>query len=551
MKVDRDQSGKQNRLDSSLSTTPSPRMLRQLRCEPLARLRCIDEICQTILADPLSQHMAEEGGDAEDGFVAVVGQIAEICAKGMRFLREAFGGNPPAQDALPDMEQVNKTVHDFKNLVSGITYRSQFLLEETDQRFLPFTDDLQDIRQHFAATMAALDEARGLARRTVAPSTAASAARPPEPEQPGRAVNPAVETPGWSQPGRVLIVDDEEEVRRHMTRELEKHGHQVLAVAEGRQALELLESSCYLPETGQIDLVLLDLRLGATSGLEVLQEMKKDFGLRSIPVVIVSASDDLDCVVQCLATGADDYLTKPFEPRLMRARVASCLSKRRLQQQQQFLSEQIRLSKDRANDLLYHIFPYTVAEELITSGAVKPRGCDHVAVMFCDVVGFTPYCTGRSPEEVVAHLDELFTGYEKAISRHKVEKIKTIGDCMMITAGLMQRYDNPVLACLRCGAEMIETAHNCTPGWDVRIGIHTGPVVAGMAGNQHYAFDVWGDTVNTASRIETTAAPGTINLSEPAWAQVYQHCKGRSQGVKPLKGKASMEVFRFEAFRQP
>jgi len=125
----------------------------------------------------------------------------------------------------------------------------------------------------------------------------------------------------------------------------------------------------------------------------------------------------------------------------------------------------------------------------------------------------------------------------------------TIGDCMMITAGLMQRYDNPVLACLRCGVEMIEAARSCRAAWKVRIGIHTGPVVAGMAGNQHYAFDVWGDTVNTASRVEGTAEPDTISVSEPAWAQVYQHCKGRSQGLRPLKGKASMEVFRFEGFR--
>ena len=551
--VVRDKSkARHGRLDGAECVTPSAHMLRQLRCEPMARLQCIEKLCGSILADPLCQHMVEKSDDdnGDDDFVTVVHQMEDLCEKGTQFLQDTFIPDHLAPDGRLSMDEINKAVHDFKNLVAGIKYRSEMLLEEADERFLPFAEDLEDICEHFRASMSALDQARGVTARPAPVSRSRPMPAPPTPKQPPLAMPRPIETPGWSQPGRILIVDDEEEVRRHLTRELKKHGHQVVAVGDGAQALQMLESSCYQPEVGEIDLVLLDLRLGSTSGMDVLQELKKDFGLRYIPVVVVSASDDLDCIVQCLATGADDYLTKPFEPRLLQARVASCLAKRRLQKQEQFLSEQIRLSKDRANDLLYHIFPYTVAEELITSGAVKPRGCDHVAVMFCDIVGFTPYCNGRSPDEVVAHLDELFSGYEEAISRYKVEKIKTIGDCMMVTAGLMQRFDNPVLALLRCGAEMIETAKNCSAAWQVRVGIHTGPVVAGMAGNKHYAFDVWGDTVNTAARIESTAEPSTISVSEPAWGQVFQHCKGRSKGVQPLKGKASMEVFQFEGFRE-
>jgi class 3 adenylate cyclase len=224
--------------------------------------------------------------------------------------------------------------------------------------------------------------------------------------------------------------------------------------------------------------------------------------------------------------------------------------KRHLRKQERILSDQIHAAKLRGDNLLYDIFPYTVAEELITSGAVKPRGCDNVAVLFCDVVGFTPFCNDHPPDEVVARLHELFTAYEDAVRQCRVEKIKTIGDCMMITAGLMQRFDNPVMNCLRCAEMMIAAARRCSAGWEVRVGIHVGPVVAGMAGNKQYAFDVWGDTVNTASRIERTAAPGSISVSEPAWARVYHACRGTSLGIQPLKGKDSMEVFRFEGFRE-
>jgi class 3 adenylate cyclase len=172
-----------------------------------------------------------------------------------------------------------------------------------------------------------------------------------------------------------------------------------------------------------------------------------------------------------------------------------------------------------------------------------------VAVLFCDIVGFTSYCKDRSPEEIVSNLHELFSAYEDAVRECRVEKIKTIGDCMMVTAGLMRRFENPVMSCLRCAELMIEAASQCSANWQVRAGIHIGPVVAGMAGNKQYAFDVWGDTVNTASRVQATAEPNTISVSEPAWAGVYHACRGQSLGIRSLKGQRPLEIFRFQGFR--
>lgn len=517
---------------------------RQLQLEPRVRLECIDSLCRAMLGHELWQRLPE--ADPMPGeFRVLMGEMRELCAKGLRFLDETFAES--FVDGAASAELLNKGVHDFKNLIAGITYRCQYLRERADERLLPLLGDIQGIQDQFAGCMAALDAARGTSPHASRP--AADPSRAAAIDQAAALAAPAGPPAALGEVGRILVVDDEEDSRRHLARELEKHGHQVLAVGDGLEAIRLLEQGCYAAETDEFDLVLLDLRMRDKDGIEVLREIKKDYGLRSIPVVMVSANDDIDSVVQCVAEGADDYLSKPFEPRLLQARVASCLVKRKLQKQQRVLIQRIQAARERANELLYHIFPYTVAEELITSGAVKPRGCDHVAVMFCDVVGFTAYCGQRSPDEVVAQLHELFSAYEQAVRRHHVEKIKTIGDSMMITAGLMQRFANPVLACVRCGAEMIEAARSCAARWEVRIGIHIGPVVAGMAGNEHYAFDVWGDTVNTAARVEGSAEPGTISLTEPAWAQVYQCCKGTSLGVRPLKGKQSMELFRFEGFR--
>jgi class 3 adenylate cyclase len=294
---------------------------------------------------------------------------------------------------------------------------------------------------------------------------------------------------------------------------------------------------------------LLDLKMKNVDGFTVLAEMKKDYAMRSIPVVMISAHSDVETQVRCIAHGADDYLVKPPHPALLGAQVRSCLSKGWLRKQERLLSDQVRASKQRADDLLYNIFPYTVARDLVTTGTFEPRCCDNVAVLFCDVVGFTSYCDSRPPKEVVANLNDLFSSYEDAIEQCGIEKIKTIGDCIMVTAGLMTHFENPVLSCLQCGKLMVAAARDSKAKWEVRVGIHVGPVVAGMAGRKHYLFDIWGDTVNTAARVQSTAEPGAINLSELAWAQVYKTCYGKSLGMKKLKGKTSMEVFQFEGFR--
>jgi class 3 adenylate cyclase/CheY-like chemotaxis protein len=521
-------------------------ILCKLRTEPAARLRCIDQICQEILGDELCLHLAESDGREDNDFLALLRETREVCEKGLDFLRRTFSRNRRL-DAPDGMAQIGKDVHDFKNAVAGITYRRQFLSDQGDERFLPFAEELAEIGRQFDRCMSALDEARGMPSRQPAAAVPAAEA-PPRPAPAASAADACMLN--RFDAGHILVVDDDEETRNYLARELGRCGHEVTAVGEIDAALKILEEHCYQDHKRDIDLVLLDLWLNGRNGCEVLEELNKDYGLRSIPVVMVSASSDIDSVIQCISSGADDYLTKPFDPRLLQARVGSCLAKRKSDKRERVLMEEIQVAKRRADNLLYSIFPYTVAEELITSGAVKPRGCDRVAVMFCDVVGFTSYSAGRKPAEVVARLDELYTAYEAPIAGHKVEMIKTIGDCIMLTSGLLQRVEDPVMECLRCGSEMIQAARSCSSQWQVRIGLHVGPVVAGMAGTRHFAFDIWGDTVNTASRVEQTAAPSTISVSEPAWAQVFAQCKGRSLGIKKLKGKEAMEVFCFEGFRE-
>src|SRR5262249_25471863 len=148
---------------------------------------------------------------------------------------------------------------------------------------------------------------------------------------------------------------------------------------------------------------------------------------------------------------------------------------------------------------------------------------------------FTGYCDRHEPEEVVAHLQRLVEDWEETALRHGVQKIKTIGDAFMAACGLLQPSASPVLDCVRCGLEMVAATRRLPTGWDVRVGIHFGPVVAGVLGRRQYLFDLWGDTVNTAARMESHGVPGKITLSSAAWQQVAHCCRGRSLGAMPVK----------------
>lgn len=200
-----------------------------------------------------------------------------------------------------------------------------------------------------------------------------------------------------------------------------------------------------------------------------------------------------------------------------------------------------KLSK--ADQLLRVILPGSIAEELTAKDSVKTRRHEGVAVLFADIVGFTTFCEKREPEEVVQHLQELSLAFETIAEKHQVEKIKTIGDCFMATAGLLTPLENPVLNCAKCGLEMLSTAKRMSSRWNLRIGIHVGPVTAGIVGHKRFSYDLWGDTVNTASRIESNGKSGGVNLSQQAWAAVSDKLQAQSIGFVPVKGKGELEIF--------
>jgi adenylate cyclase len=334
----------------------------------------------------------------------------------------------------------------------------------------------------------------------------------------------------------ILVVDDEPFNVDYLEQELEDLGYLTESAFNGFEALETVTKN-------EPDVILLDIMMPEMDGFEVLSRLKSSQDTRDIPVIIISALDDMASVVRGIELGAEDYLPKPFDPVLLHARISASVDKKRWRNKERAYLVQIEEEKRRADELLHVILPDPIISELKTTNRVRPRNFDNVAVLFSDVVGFTPYTETHGPEDVVDNLQYLFVAYEDLALRYGLQKIKTIGDSFMAAAGLFDQISNPVLPCVSCGQEMIDIARNLPSKWAIRVGIHVGPVVGGIVGQRQYLFDVWGDTVNTAQRIESHGKTNMVNLSRAAWQMVEPYCDGNSLGNVNVKGKGALEIF--------
>jgi len=337
----------------------------------------------------------------------------------------------------------------------------------------------------------------------------------------------------------LLVVDDNEMNRDLLSRRVRRQGYAVELAENGIQALEKVESQ-------KIDLVLLDIMMPQMDGYQVLEKLKAHELYRHIPVIMITSVDEIKSVVRCIELGAEDYLPKPFDPVLLKARIGACLEKKALRDQEKLYLQQIEEEKKRSDELLHVILPSRVVEELKATNTVAPRRYDDVAVLFCDIVDFTPYCDAHEPEEVLGNLGLLVERFETLSLAHGLEKINSIGDEFVAAAGLADEPTNSVLNCVKCGLEMIEATKNQATPWQVRVGIHVGPVMAGVVGKRKFLFALFGDTVNTAARMQSHAEAGSVNVTKAAWDKIKELCEGKSRGSMTVKGKGEMEMFRVD-----
>jgi guanylate cyclase len=204
-------------------------------------------------------------------------------------------------------------------------------------------------------------------------------------------------------------------------------------------------------------------------------------------------------------------------------------------------------AQERADGLLLNILPAEIAEQLKTDRRQIARQYDEASVLFADVVDFTPLAASLSAAEIVDFLDQLFTDFDDLVDLHGVEKIKTIGDAYMVAAGVPRaRPDHAhVLATLALEMSAVASRHRRADGDPIslRVGIESGPVVAGVIGRRKFIYDLWGDTVNVASRMESHGVPGRIQIGEPTYERIRDAFECEPRGEIHVKGKGSVRTW--------
>lgn len=334
-----------------------------------------------------------------------------------------------------------------------------------------------------------------------------------------------------AQIGRILVIDDELMNREILTRQLERKGHSVQAVGSAKETFEMLERE-------RFDLFLLDILMPDTNGIEVLGRLKSEPEWREIPVVMVSGLKETDAIVKCISAGAEDYLPNPIDPVLLHARVDACLERLRWREREIEFTNQIKFEKDRADALLHAMLPAPVIHRLNDGETHIADRFESATILFADIVDFTPLVARMDASDLVRELSNLFSAFDDLATQHGIEKIKTIGDAYMAAAGIPTHRADHAHSVLIFARDIIGAMSDRSVSeadLKIRVGIHTGPVIAGLIGKKRSVYDVWGETVNLASRLEATGKAGHIQISKAtkdALGPHGQHAQARDHVVK-------------------
>jgi len=374
----------------------------------------------------------------------------------------------------------------------------------------------------------------------------------PKPAAPTPTDDSAAASASPLQQAAVLVVDDSRTMRLALIRALNQLGFRNLTEAtNGRQALELVHAKPF-------DLMLLDMEMPEMTGMEVLVALKGNRELSGLPVIVISGAEQEQNAVNCIELGAEDFLPKPFNPTLLRARVTSSLEKKRLRDldrlrlaQLQAEKELLQIEKDRSERLLLNILPKAIAERLKLGEHTIANGHPVVTVMFADLVGFTALSRRTAPADLVGILNGIFTTFDLLVERSCLEKIKTIGDSYMLAGGIPLHRDDHAQAVADVALEMIAALDrlNAANGTDLkmRIGINTGPIIAGVIGKRKFTYDLWGDTVNLASRMESSGVPGAIHVSESTYQALKDDFVLTERGLVECKGIGQVQTYFLKA----
>ena len=364
----------------------------------------------------------------------------------------------------------------------------------------------------------------------------------------------------------VLYVDDEVNNLNSFRAALRRH-YNVFTATSGEEALGILKSS-------DIHVVVTDQRMPNMTGVQFLQHIPDDMdNIR----IILTGFTDMESIIEAINTGkVYRYITKPWDKDELNITIDNAIETvvlrrnnkkliKELQENNEQLEEKVKqrteeigqqkkmleLSKAKTESLLLNILPDEIAVELMRFGRSYARKHDEVSVLFADIKGFTAHAEKLSPEKLVNQLDEVFRAFDNIIEKYNIEKIKTIGDAYMCACGLPGDDVENAIKAVRTALDMqqfiegfgISSRIQNLPTFEMRIGIHTGPVIAGVVGLRKFAYDIWGNTVNLASQMEQRGEPGKVNISGDTFQIIKDHFICTYRGKIPTKNRGEIDMY--------
>jgi adenylate cyclase len=330
-------------------------------------------------------------------------------------------------------------------------------------------------------------------------------------------------------PSRILIIDDAPANIQTLSTILKEKGHNLNIATNGRQALGLLERI-------RPDLILLDIMMPELDGFETCRRIKASTAWREIPIIFLTAKTDTADIVRAFELGAVDYVAKPFNAHELLARVNTHLTLDHLHRENE--------------RLLLNVLPASIATKLKQQVGIIAERFDDASVLFADIVGFTPLSARLSPSELVESLNRIFSGFDELADHHRLEKIKTIGDSYMVAGGLIEQNADHLAAMATMALAMHENVRKLNTKFgdlNLRIGLQVGSVIAGVIGIRKFIYDVWGDTVNTASRLESHGAPGRTHVSKTVFDRLQGRFAFEPRGSIELKGRGTLNTYFLDA----
>jgi class 3 adenylate cyclase len=338
---------------------------------------------------------------------------------------------------------------------------------------------------------------------------------------------------------KILIAEDENIIAKDISITLERLGYRVLgSVRTGNDAIEKCKEL-------NPDLVLMDIVLeGEMSGIEAAEIIMTSL---TIPVIYLTALADNETLQRAKITEPFGFVLKPFDERSLHSSIELAVYKHKINRQLKEKTRELEEEKVRSNRLLHNIFPSEIVKELKETGSIKPKEFPMVTLLFTDFQGFTEIASGMHPQELVSELNDLFNNFDSIVNKYGLEKLKTMGDSYMIAGGLPRETDSHASSVVFAALDMMDYLAERNKvskyKWEMRAGVHSGNVIAGVVGKNKYTYDVWGNTVNIANIMERNSLPGKVCVTSATYMLINGCFECNYSGSVDITGHGKIDKY--------